>query len=176
MSIAGDHVTCSGCDFEAYLEYRPVTLIYQFSDGTEVESTRAKGWCEQCENISDIEGKIIIEPLRTRLVALQNKTASMSFLIANLFSKLIGNTDNVKREIAAILGQLQLAQAQGDRSRCLKCGGVHTQPIAFNNQDVWIGFVHDCGGQFRLAPIDPEAPRFSYRPETIYLDQDGLRT
>jgi hypothetical protein len=174
--MASGHVTCSGCDFEGYLQYRPVTLIYRLDDGTEVESFRTKGWCQQCENISDIEGKVDQEPLRAKLAELQLKARSMSSLIGNAFGKLVGRTDNVKNDIANIQRQLQLAHTQDERARCLKCGSENTIPIAFNHQGVWTGFVHDCGGQFKLEPTDPEAPRFSYRPETIYLDQDGFRT
>lgn len=176
MSMAIGRVTCTGCDFIGYLEYRPVKLIYQLDNGTEVESFRTTGWCQQCENIRDIEGKIDQEPLRSRLAELQVKAGSMSFLIGKAFGKMMGGSDNVKKEIANIRGQMRLAQTQGDRSRCLTCGSENTLSIAFNSLGVCTGFVHDCGGQFKLEPTDPEAPRFSFRPETIYLNQDGLRT
>lgn len=45
------------------------------------------------------------------------------------------------------------------------------------------GFVHACGGRLRPAPTEPNPDaefdhdsggvRFSYRPETIYVDEDG---
>ena len=177
MSMKNGRVICNGCSFESYLQYRQITLIYQFNDGTEVESFRAKGWCAHCENISDIEGKIDQAPLRSRLAELQIKAGSMSFLIGKAFGKMMGGaSDSVKKEVENIQGQLLLAQTQSDRSRCLTCGSENTRPIAFNSQGAWTGFVHDCGGQFKLEPSDPDAPRFSYKPETIYLDQDGLRT
>lgn len=177
MSMKNGRVACTGCRFEGYLQYRPITLIYQFDDGTEVESTRIEGWCEGCENIRDIEGKIDQKSLSSRLAALQVKTGSMSLLIENAFGRMMGGaTDHAKKEVEKIQGQLRLAQTQGVRSRCLTCGSENTRPIAFNSQGVWTGFVHDCGGQFKLDPPDPDAPRFSYKPETIYLGQNGLRT
>lgn len=43
MSMSNGRITCTGRDFNGYLQYRPITLIYQFDDGAEVESHRAIG-------------------------------------------------------------------------------------------------------------------------------------
>lgn len=176
MSIHIGCVTCTGCGFKGFLQHRPIILVYKFNDGTEVESHRARGWCVQCKNIRDIEAKIDQVPLHAKLAELQSKAGSMSFLIGRAFGKMMGGSNDVKKEIADIQNQLRLAQYQGERSRCLTCGSEHTQAIAFNSQGVWTDFVHDCGGHFKLELPDPDVPRFFFKRETIYLDQDGLRT
>lgn len=173
--MASGQVSCTGCDFRGYLQYRPITLIYRFNDGAEVQSHGSMGWCDDCNNIRDIESTVDQKSLLIRLAALQAEVGSWSFLIGNAFGKLMGGTDQAKQEIVEIQGQLRLAQNQGNRTRCLTCGGEHTHPIAFNRQGVWQDFKHGCGEHLKLDPFDPEAPRFSYRSETIYLDQDGLR-
>ncbi len=175
MSMSSGHVSCTGCDFKGVLQFRPISLVYHFNDGTSVKSHREIGWCKQCNCISDIESKTDLAPLAARLAELQSKDASLSHLIGRAFGKLRGGTDEVKKELADIQGQLRLARSQGNRARCLECGSEHTLPISFNDQGVWVGFVHECGGRLFLEPSDPDAPRFAFRPETIDLDQDGFR-
>lgn len=175
MSIASGYVACTGCDFKGVLQYRPIRVIYHFNDGTAVKSDREIGWCKQCAAIRDIESKIDPAPLLARLEELQAKAASLSYRIVRAIGNLTGGNDDIGKEIAAIQGQLRLARSQGNRARCLECGSEGTLPISFNDEGVWSGFVHDCGGRLFLEPSDPDAPRFAFRPETIDLDQDGFR-
>ncbi len=63
MSMTGGYVSCTGCSFKGVLQYRPVSLVYHFNDGTKVKSDREIGWCRQCKAIRDIESMTDPAPL-----------------------------------------------------------------------------------------------------------------
>ena len=167
MSMAAGRIACTGCDFEGFLQYRPVTVVYCFDDGTEVEASREFAWCMDCDGIRDVEARSsAVAPLQVQLAALRTVTAGRGYRLKRWFSDLTKEKPHeVEADIARVEGHIKLALRKGERCRCLRCGSLATHSLA--------GFVHRCGGTLRPEPSDPDAPRFSYRPETICVDEDG---
>jgi hypothetical protein len=177
MSTTPRKISCTGCDFEGYLRYRPLKLVYHFDDGTEVRSHRAFGWCFTCDCVQDLEGKLTaLSELESELTGIQATQGRAGHRFKNWLSGLTGQRDDELAERAQELAeQIKLGKRRGDRCRCLRCGSAETQVCDFDDMGVWQGFVHHCGGQLALEPTDPDAPRLSFRPETIHLDEDGRR-
>lgn len=167
MSMRAGLIGCTGCDFQGFLQYRPVSVVYCFDDGTEVKTYRELGWCKDCNGIREVEARPPAEaPLQAQLVDLRAVTATRGYRFKRLFSNLTGGSPHeVESNIARIEGGIKLALRQGQRCRCLNCGGLDTHAV--------VGYAHECGGTLKSMPSDPEAPRFSYRAETIYLDEEG---
>jgi len=72
-----------------------------------------------------------------------------------------------QEELRDLTCGFKIARARNSSPRCLTCGagGVPgTIPLS--------EYVHTCGGHF-VRFHDPDAPRFSYKPETVYLDYEG---
>ncbi len=117
--------------------------------------------------------------MQTELDALVTTAASAGYRLKRSFSRLLGaGDDDLQARAAELRRQIRLAKAVGNRRRCLTCGSVDTRNFEFNEQGVWISFVHACGGHLRLVPDEPDAPelpRFNYRPDTLHLDEDGNR-
>ncbi len=180
MSMRSDHLGCTGCDYEGFLVYRSVTLVYHFADGTKVKWSRDIGWCMACNNVRNLEGSPpAVVPMQTELDALIATSASAGYRLKRSFSRLLGaGEDDLRARAAELRGQIRLAEALGNRRRCLTCGSHDTRHFEFNEHGVWTSFAHSCGGHLRLAPDDPDAPespRFNYRPDTLHLDEDGNR-
>ena len=167
MSMVWGQISCTGCDFVGYLQYRPVTVIYRFADGTEVKAYREMAWCMTCDGIRDVEDRpSSIASLEAELAQLRDLTASRGYRFKRWFSELTGGqASEEEKKMTVIKGRIKLSLRQGSRRRCLRCGSEDTHPL--------MGFVHHCGGTFRPEPIDLEAPRFTYREEMIYLNEDG---
>lgn len=171
MSMAAGRIGCTGCDFNGFLQHRPVTVVYCFADGTEVNSHREFAWCKACDGIRDVEAcSMAVEPLEAELTEVRALTERGSHRIKQWFTGLLGHKDQeLEDKMAALEGQIRLTRRKGNRSRCLRCGSEDTQAL--------FDFAHACGGHLRPAPSDPDPAsggiRFSYRTETIYLDEDG---
>ncbi len=177
MTFAHAGITCEKCSSRWFRQTRSVTLVYQLPDGAEVKSWRVSGWCGHCKDICDIEATFDAGKMRADLEALQSKTRSKSFIISNAFSRLFGSqSTELYEQITVLKRKLWVAETHICGPRCLVCGSTDTQPLDFDVDGLSIGFIHDCGGRLKLEPTDPDAPRFSYHPETIYLDVEGRRT
>lgn len=177
MSMASGRVTCTGCSFHGFLQYRPVRVVYRFPDGTEVEAARTFGWCAHCRNIRDIEFHLSAHyQLRERLEELRRQTQTAFFRIRDTLDRLLGSRANkVKEEVEEIESKLRLVETRRSNPRCLVCGSEDTKPLSFDDQGMSKDLIHECGGRLRLEPPDPDAPEFSYWPETIRLDPEGRR-
>jgi len=177
MSMAAGRIGCTGCDFEGFLQHRPVTVVYCFDDGTEVEAHREFAWCKACDGIRDVEASSpAVEPLEAELVNLQALAERGNYRIKQWFTGLLGHKDpELEDKIAALEGQIRLTRRKGNRSRCLRCESEDTHAL--------FDFTHACGGHLRPAPTNPDPAsdfdpdaggiRFSYGTETICLDEDG---
>jgi hypothetical protein len=171
MSMAAGRIGCTGCDFDGFLQYRPITVVYCFDDGTEVKAHREFAWCKACDGIRDVEASSpAVEPLETELAESRALTERSNHRIKQWFTGLLGHKDpELEDKIAALEGQIRLTRRKGNRSRCLRCGSEDTHAL--------FDFVHACGGHLRSAPTDPDPDaggiRFSYGTETICLDEDG---
>lgn len=71
MSLLFENIHCNGCEFEGIIQYRPITLRYQISDGESVDSHRVLGWCFNCEGIRDIEAELDVNLLRSEIKNVQ---------------------------------------------------------------------------------------------------------
>ena len=177
MSMAAGRIGCTGCDFDGFLQYRPITVVYRFDDGTEVQASREFAWCKDCDGIRDVEASSpAVEPLEAQLADLRALAARRSSPIKRWFTGLLGHkAPELADKMASLEGQIRLTRRKGNRSRCLRCESEDTHAL--------FDFTHACGGHLRPAPTDPDPTsdfdpdaggiRFSYGTETIYLDEDG---
>lgn len=174
MSMASGRVTCTGCDFRNLLQYRPMQLVYRLHDGTEVETERIFGWCESCNCIRDIEISMDGKKIRAKLEDLRKQARTPALLISKVFGSWLGGRANeLKEEITDLEDHLRLSQARRSSPRCLMCGGEDTKSLSFDDHGLSLDFVHECGGRLKKTPSDPDAPKFSYRPIIVFLDQEG---
>lgn len=177
MSMAAGRIGCTRCDFDGFLQYRPITVVYCFDDGTEVKTHREFAWCKACDGIRDVEASSpAVGPMEAELSELRALTERGNYRIKQWFTGLLGHKDpELEDKMAALEGQIRLTRRKGNRSRCLRCESEDTHAL--------LGFVHACGGRLRPAPTEPNPDaefdhdtggvRFSYAPETIYVDEDG---
>ena len=116
------------------------------------------------------------EKIRIELEELQKQARSPALLISKVFGSLLGGRANeLKEEITGLENQLRLLKSRRSKPRCLMCGGEDTKSLSFDERGLSSEFVHECGGHLKLEPTDPDGIRFSYRPETIFLDHEGRR-
>lgn len=177
MSMASNSVSCTNCDFKGVKQYRPVSLVYRLADGTEVKTGRIFGWCAQCRKIKDIEPSFDASQIRSRLEELRKRGRSPSQFIGHALDKMLGGRGDKDKmeEMANLEGQLRIAELRKSMPRCLTCGSESTQYVSFNEKSLSNNFVHECGGRLKLEPADLNAPRFSFKSETIQLDIEGRR-
>lgn len=177
MSMAVDHISCTGCDYKGVKQYRPLSLIYCFPDGTKVNAGRIIGWCGQCKKIKDIEPTFSAHEIRANIAVLERKARSPALFIGRALGEMLGGRGGKddKEELASLRDHLRIAEARRSMPRCLTCGSDKTQYVSFNVGGLSENFIHDCGGRLRVEPQDLAAPSFSYRPESICLDVEGRR-
>ena len=174
MSVAPSQITCTGCDFQGSLRYRPMLLVYRLPDGSELEAGRTFGWCECCNDIRDIEALMDSQQIRAELEAARKQARSPSRFILSVVDRVLGGgTDELKKEIENLEKRLRLAELRHSGPRCLTCGNDDTKPLSFDDNRLSLNLTHECGGRFRREEDDPDAVRFSYRLETIFLDEEG---
>lgn len=167
MSMSNSHVRCHGCNFEAVIARRAVTLLYLLSDGRTVEGRRQLAWCDSCANVTDAEEAIDTEAIRVSLEIAEKRRGS-------LLRRLFGRSADDAAELESLRSKVFLARHRNSPPRCLRCGDATVRPLRFD-----IGgsseIVHACGGKLYLVPEDPDAPRFMYKPQVIRLDSEGRK-
>lgn len=176
MSTSTGQIRCHGCQYQGVLQHRSVVLRYALPDGTKVDSHRTFGWCNDCRGIRDVESKLDVSALRLELERLNPRQRSLgSFFKSSIDRALGGGTDDDQIERQRLMMLLRVAELRKSPPRCLSCGSTSVSPSLFdadgNSQD----FVHSCGSRLYRVPPDPNAPRFSYRPEVLPLDIEGHR-
>ncbi len=172
MSMPPGKIRCHGCSFEAHLAVRPLTLRYHLPDGSSVDGYRQFGWCRQCETITDVEERLDTKDLEDRVAAATPKPT----LLGRLFGAPGGGANQAHTaELSRLNGQLRLARIRTSPPRCLRCGLTRVVHIYCDDGGNVIGTVHSCGKGLYHVPVDPDAPRFHYRPEVIHLDAEGRR-
>jgi hypothetical protein len=149
-------------------------LVYRLPDGSELEAGRTFGWCECCNDIRDIEALMDSQQIRAELEAARKQARSPSRFILSVVDRVLGGgTDELKKEIENLEKRLRLAELRHSGPRCLTCGNDDTKPLSFDDNRLSLNLTHECGGRFRREEDDPDAVRFSYRLETIFLDEEG---
>lgn len=175
MSVPSGKIRCHGCDYEGVVQHRPVTLQYHLPDGTSVQGYREFGWCNICDGIRDIEAKLDPNALQSELQALAPQRGISGIFKSAVDRALGGGAETRIEDRERLKGLLRVAQTRSSPQRCLNCGSTSVRRLVFDNDGNCPNFQHHCGGHLYRLPGDPNAPRFSYRPEVIPLDANGNR-
>lgn len=173
MSAPAGQVRCHGCDFEGVLQRRPITLRYMLAGSSSVDGHREFGWCRRCSGIRDVEQKLVVQQLQSELHAINSRRPRGLF--GAIDRVLGGNANDDDSEVRRLNGLLRVASTRRSSPRCLVCGSDDTVPILFDDSGNCVSLRHSCGGTLYRLPPDPNAPRFSYKPEVIPLDVEGNR-
>jgi hypothetical protein len=84
-----------------------------------------------------------------------------------------GQSDDGQAELQYLQSLLRLAQLRRTPPRCLTRDGTSVTYLDFDDEGTSSNFVHSCSSRLYRIPANPDAPRFSYRPEIVFLDADG---
>lgn len=173
MSVPSGQIRCHGCDFQGVLQHRSVTLRYSLPDGTTIDGHREFGWCKRCNGIRDIEQRLDVRSLQS--AALSAGARRPRGIFGAIDRALGGGSRGDDSEQRRIDGLLKLAKIRSAGPRCLTCGSEGVVSLDFDSSGNCVSARHSCGGTLYRLPTDPNAPRFSYRPEVIPLDVEGNR-
>ena len=133
------------------------------------------GWCRKCNALRDTEQPLNAQALRTQITKIAPKPTLGGFFKGAVDRALGGSKEDTQAELRQLLSLLRLAEQRRSGSRCLTCGATAIIPLVFEEDGSCSSFAHECGSQLYRLPTDPNAPRFSYRPEIIPLDSEGNR-
>lgn len=176
MSVPSGYVRCHGCEFEGVMQHRSITLKYQISANEYIDSHRVFGWCSHCNGIRDIEAPLSVNALQREILELSPPPKTIGSILFKMLDRALGGgTDDNQAELNRLSSLLNLAQKRRSSPRCLTCGDASAVPLEFDEEGTTSNFVHTCGGRLYQVPSNPDAPRFSYKPEIIYLDSEGHR-
>ena len=171
MSVSSDSIVCTKCDYDTTLHHQPITLIYEV-DGQQLQIGREYGWCEDCDNISDIEPLFDEAKIRNEIQPLIDDAKAKT----NVVTKLLGNAKlkSITDEISNLRIQLAIAERRFSPQRCLRCGSARVKNIETSLE----GNIHPhkCGG-YLIQNLNKEEGeiRFSFRHDKIHLNLEGLR-
>lgn len=168
MSMPSGYVRCHGCNFEGIMQRRPIAVEYVLPGGEVVRGYRRFAWCSSCENVTEAEEALDTASIRVEIDSLRPKQVGF-------FTRIFGGGDvSEPRELEHLQAKLRLAQLRKSCPRCLKCGGVDIVPLAFDAGGT-SNVTHTCGRCLFAVPDDPDAPRFTFKPEVIRVDPEGRR-
>lgn len=173
MSMPSQHVGCKGCDYEGYMQYRPITLLYHLENGDTVESCRDFGWCNRCNGIREIEALLDPGELQRQIDSLKPAKKSFRNFMVGIVDRALGGSHYDREELRRLTKLLHIAQVRQFPPRCLACGEPVTGMLTFDHEGTCSNFVHACGGKLYLMPLDTDAPRFFHRPIVIDLSMEG---
>jgi hypothetical protein len=174
MSAPVVELRCHGCAFEGFLRHRLLALRYALPDGAFVDGNPEFGWCEQCGGVADIEEPLDIESIENKKRTLLQSQRPRNILAA--IGRIFGNSAGDESwRVQRLNALFRVAKLRASPPRCLACGGTNVAPLSFDSDGNCISLVHDCGGTLYRLPTDPDAPRYSYKPEFITLDVEGNR-
>lgn len=176
MYLPSSNVRCHGCNYQGIMQPRSVKLRYTLPSGDTVDSHRVFGWCETCDGIRDIEGKLDADGIRRDISERRMKTTALGGIFKRAVNRVLGGrTDDMQAELHHLECLLRLAQLRCSPPRCLTCGGTLVTQLKFDDEGISSNYLHTCGGRLYRVPLDPDAPRFSYHPEIVLLDIEGWR-
>jgi hypothetical protein len=116
------------------------------------------------------------QQIRAELEAVRKQARSLSRFILGVVDRVLGGgASELKKEIENLEKQLRLAELRRSGPRCLTCGTDDTKPLSFDDHGLSLNLIHNCGGRLRREEDEPDAVRFSYRLEKIFLDEEGRR-
>jgi hypothetical protein len=185
MSIDSAKIVCTGCDYETHEVYRPIKIRYQTTNGSIVETGRAKGWCYDCASYSDIERmdpKEFHDELaskdRERCEVVNRQDELNRGFLSNLRhlsekKELQYQLECLDNEMAELQALLEIAKWRKSKARCLRCWSDKTAPLTFDSEsNIAYGFHHECGGNLKIS-YDDAGPRFNFRVATYVLNAEG---
>lgn len=173
MSIATTRIHCTGCDYEYFENYQPITLHCRY--GTEIiEYYRAISWCHDCNSIKYAEDLPTIEEIRQEYGELYGVPGPE----VKGLKRLLQRFDRHHRERMRELEQkIAWRQARTTPPHCLSCGSDNLSQLDFvkktANSAITETFRHSCGGAFIHDYGDKTGTRFHFAPEVILMDIDG---
>lgn len=146
-----------------------MVLCYVLPDGSFAQGGRTFAWCEACAGPTDAECKLDAAAIEAEIAVWEARRPWRLRIFASLFRG--APLERAYRDnLQAIL---QLARIRVSPPRCLCCGAtaVTVLPGAADANHL----LHSCGYPMHLEPADRDAPSFSFRKETIWLNAEGQR-
>lgn len=173
MSIPSRQIICTNCNYESWMRYVPIIIVYELDNGEKFESGRGYGWCYSCNQFTDVEK--IFDPIQInyQIEALSKKiNVQPSFWS---FKKRNSDNKQLNEELNELSIQLAYAKNRKSLPRCLICANEDIERINFVDGEISGEFKHSCGGNLILLPEDQDSVRFFYKAQTIHLNSEGLR-
>lgn len=185
MSMDAAKIICTGCSYQTFEPFRPLSLEYHTSDGHVIKSYRSKGWCYHCAGYADIE-QLDPQNWSEQLAGTQNERQNAEQRLHAFSQGLLVKLWNwfeireIQRELAALDHQIQqindlfqLLKNRKAKARCLNCWSDNTTPLSFTKEErLTYNFQHDCGGRLKIIYDEPELRCFFF-PATIVLNGEG---
>lgn len=173
MSVPAGQLRCHGCDYQGVLQHRPITLQYVLPDGSTVDGHRQFVWCGHCNAVRDAEQQLNVPQLQAQLHALNaNRPKGLLRFVDRALGGGSGDDESERQRLG---GLLRVASLRKSPPKCLTCGAAEVAPLVFGEDGNCVSARHSCGGTLYRLPPNPNAPRFSYKPETVPLDIEGNR-
>ena len=158
------------------MQRRSITLRYKLHSGEIVDNHRMFGWCASCNGIRDVEARLDPNAIRVEISELSPKRQTLGGLFKKAIDRALGgNPNDDQGELQRLGALLRLAEKRRTPPHCLTCGGTSIAHLKFDDAGTSSTYVHTCGSRLYQVPADPDAPRFSYRPEIVLLDAEGRR-
>lgn len=173
MSIPSRQIICNNCNYESWMRYVPIIIVYELDNGEKFESGRGYGWCYSCNQFTDVEK--IFDPIQInyQIEALSKKiNVQPSFWS---FKKRNSDNKELNEEINELSVQLAYAKNRKSLPRCLICANTDIEHINFVDGEISGEFKHSCGGNLILLPESQDSIRFFFKAQTIHLNSEGLR-
>jgi hypothetical protein len=197
MSIDTTRIHCTGCDFEYFETYKPISLKCRTEQGV-VSYYRTTGWCYQCNRITDVEELPSIEEIRKIYAKFYRVPRTEGSWLKRVIRYFDRSYQSKLRDLAA---KIAWREARSAPSRCLICGTTDIKTLNFinpnhqganNDMDDWDliptlkyeesprdrravaqDFRHTCGGELVHDPDDKPGSRYFWSERVIWLDIDG---
>lgn len=168
MSIDSGMISCSGCDFEFSLHYRPVSCHYHLQNGEVVQLYSQIGWCYTCDGVRNLEMLPSMHDVHAQITSLLDEKSRMR---PGVWDRIITGPKSQRRveiddEVRSLQAQVSAFEHRVSGPRCLDCGSTEISAGLANHE-------HSCGGRFSVNS-HPDGIRFSFREKVIHLNAEGL--
>jgi hypothetical protein len=174
MSIPSTRIVCTGCDYEQPVHFEPIELRYELPDGRAHLGGRIRGWCCQCEAVTDIEPRFDVADVNDRLRHARGTLEVMRAGPLGALRRLAGSSRlaEAQAKVESLMVQLEVARGHEGRQHCLACGSENTKTVEFDD-DGLSKFTHSCGRPLRFLAPESDAPRFHFGLRRIRLAPTG---
>lgn len=167
-------IRCMSCDYNCRRLIYLVDLTYGLPGGRSVKAVgTCLGWCDECQDIRDVELPFDIQGVPERVAALQGKVRADRWKPGRVLGRLFGRTSRDEDELAELESLLLLAGFRKGAPRCLDCGEEGAIQLDFDSNTGISSFVHECGGRLQRLEPPENAIRILRRPISYQLDPEG---